>query len=929
VLRRSIVLVAFLAAAGAGDARAVDPVPSFDWLVTGNGFGFQVFSTQDNAVRHYLERPYRYLRPNPSNPDGDGIVRRNLVFDAYFGVQAPGGNVWLGKRALEEVGYVEQTNVIYSVVTVGSVKTTTYVLSPYGYEGNAMVLLLRVDNQGASAATVDAFSLLNFHMGSAPVPDSPGANGESLVWSASDGAAVETGPGGGAMIYVPLGGVDVASCAADSFTRMQSGMDLTAGTSCSGDDRVQAFQTGLGSIPAGGTAWTGVAVLFDADADDDGARAAFTAWVDGAAPDALLERVLQEWRDWRTPAPGGLSPQELAVWRQSEAVLRMGQVLEPISESPRRVNHGMILASLPPGGWHTGWVRDAVYAIVALARTGHHAEARKALDFFLDADASKYGSFLGGVDYRVSTCRYYGNGEEEADYSGHPTRNIEIDGWGLVLWAARAYVDASGDVAWLERVTRHGDTTYEALRGGVAEPLVANLEPTGMAIADASIWEVHWGSRQHWLYTTAATARGFCDMAALARRKDIDADVGRYTGYSEGAVAAMRAHFVDQNKVLAGSLQKLAQGSNYRDGAVVEAFTWDLIPANDPIASATLNAFSFLKTPAGGYKRVEGSTDQYDTDEWILIDLRASDAFRRAGNAPQADELLGWVTGQASVNHDLVPELYNTRTQSGTIGAYSGSIPMVGYGAGAYQLTLLHRAGAFEPTDCGTVDEYPDAGPIGGGDGGAGGGDGGFGVEGRTGTACACRGGAGGSGAGGAVLLVLIAGVLAVRRVRGEGVKGFGVKGLTVEFPGVRALDAVDLEVGAGEVMGLVGENGAGKTTLITVRGGLAGAVPGAGGGGWGGGEVSRTGGGAAGRHRGGAPGAVPGAGDDRGREPGARVRAGVGGSDRDGGGGTAGARVDRWHRSGGKRRVARHRPAAAGRDRAGAGGGGAAGGAG
>ena len=42
----------------------------------------------------------------------------------------------------------------------------------------------------------------------------------------------------------------------------------------------------------------------------------------------------------------------------------MGQVLEP--NRPGRKNHGMILASLPPGGWHTGWVRDAVYAIVAL-----------------------------------------------------------------------------------------------------------------------------------------------------------------------------------------------------------------------------------------------------------------------------------------------------------------------------------------------------------------------------------------------------------------------------------------------------------------------------------------------------------------------------------------------------------------------------------
>ena len=47
------------------------------------------------------------------------------------------------------------------------------------------------------------------------------------------------------------------------------------------------------------------------------------------------------------------------------------------------------------------------------------------------------------------------------------------------------------------------------------------------------------------------------------------------------------------------------------------------------------------------------------------------------------------------------------------------------------------------------------------------------------------------------------------------------MRGITKVFPGVRALDAVDLVLHAGRVTALIGENGAGKSTLVKIMTGL------------------------------------------------------------------------------------------------------------
>jgi len=47
------------------------------------------------------------------------------------------------------------------------------------------------------------------------------------------------------------------------------------------------------------------------------------------------------------------------------------------------------------------------------------------------------------------------------------------------------------------------------------------------------------------------------------------------------------------------------------------------------------------------------------------------------------------------------------------------------------------------------------------------------------------------------------------------------MKNITKDFPGVRALDKVNLKVRRGEIHCLVGENGSGKSTLMKILSGF------------------------------------------------------------------------------------------------------------
>ena len=672
---------------GAASRPAFSPRTSFFTLPTGNGHGFQVFDTRLGRVVTFLDHPYRFLRPN-EDERVDGIERRNLLESLRLGFESKTGVSWLEGPGLG-TEYVDQTGIL----RVSDGKREAVLLSPFGLEANALVMIWRQQDRGARQV-----ASLAFHLGGHAIAKEfwnppnevvrvPG--GESIRLGQEPRQHwLERGRGQGVMIYVPL----------------QAGTTGACGQArCRGDD-VVLHVTASGSADG----WSGMLIAYADDPEEAAAQLdRIDGWLGRRSGAELLAEARAEWKRWRKPVPGAVrfrSEAEERVWLQSEAVLRMAQVRETNLRGGGRlrVNRGMILASLAPGHWTTGWVRDGMYATAALARIGHFAEARDSLDFILNAEpVGKFKSYVDGYPYRVSVTRYYGNGEEEGDYSDQKTPNVETDGWGLFLWAARNYLESSGDVKWLERSTREG-TVYQAMLHGVARAIESQLEPdgplAGIMKPDSSIWEVHQESARHFAYTTLTAARGLCDFAWIAGR----AGDARSAAHFASLSGKVRRAFLRSFTVAEGHLVAAVERSRETDldTALAEAFGLDVIQDfSSPVATKTFQHLQRMRLPTGGYYRVAGEST-YQTNEWPFIDLRMAGVFLRMEQRGPAEQLVQRLVTVAAVNHHLLPELLIANRREGQIGDFQGSNPMVGYGAGAFHLALLERDGRFAGTSC-------------------------------------------------------------------------------------------------------------------------------------------------------------------------------------------------------------------------------------
>lgn len=397
--------------------------------------------------------------------------------------------------------------------------------------------------------------------------------------------------------------------------------------------------------------------------------------------DDVVRFELQQWNELHTRAdiPEELTGSKLRLYKQSLSVFKMGQSRE------HGKPNGQIVASLPPGMWNITWVRDGAYAIAAMAQAGLYDEARKGLSFYLNADVGYYREYIHtdgidygiGMPYQISVCRYYGDGTEESD-SNDDGPNIELDGFGLFLWALHEYVRASDD---FDFVREH----WDVLQTKVADVIVESRDETGLIRIDSGPWERHLPGKR-FAYTSIVNWYGLQVAADLAGRLEEYSTAAHYRLTADSLQNAILNHLVDEDSVIISNYEtRDPEEYHYYDAGVVEAINLGLIEPDSEIAIATMETLRrvlAMQHRPYGYHRITNG-DWYDSQEWIIINLRMVSALIKMDHMDDAEELLQWVVEQSAHNYYLIAELYDEYSA-----AYEGAVPMVGFGAGAYILAI-------------------------------------------------------------------------------------------------------------------------------------------------------------------------------------------------------------------------------------------------
>ena len=624
-------------------------------LVTGNGFGFAVVSPTTGSLTRFYAHPYSFSRPDPRDALSEGIETVNFIQSISWG-EKPADNT--------SADYDQDSHVIRIHSSAGD----GLCFMPFGFLHSAVIVSWESRQDGKGKWKW------------AP----PVRNAIHVQWTHALRSLQLVGDRFSGMRLLRFDGVDESLLL----------IPLTP-SSISTSDAAQPLSSSA--------AWA----LICLEPDDHWQSLAdeFARWRDGLDPTALAQREISQLEAWRVkPAVHFRSEQERHLWRQSEVMLRIAQCREANREG--RYSNGLMVAALPDGAWFTPWVRDMAWGAAAFARMGHQAEARAALLAYFNArPTGKMRAQTAGADYQVSVVRYFGDGSEEPFFTNEGSTNIEFDDWGEVLWLLGAYMRQYDDPTLLATPTYRG-TVYDSARDFIVRPLYANLETYGPGLIvarDTTIWEERQKDAKHFAFSTAMAIVGLREFAEIAARAHDDPARRDALDHVAQLQKGFDAAFVRDGH-LHGTLEPGIK--NDIDGALLPIIRFGVV--TDPaIIRDTLARMRLLKVVSGGYRRVRSTyTDPaiyeywYEREEFLFVDFSLAQLDWQMHRNAAGDALLARTVRKSAADHNIIPEMYVAlpcKLFPGKIGDPTGAIPMVGYGAGEYILTLLERE-TLDPT---------------------------------------------------------------------------------------------------------------------------------------------------------------------------------------------------------------------------------------
>lgn len=245
----------------------------------------------------------------------------------------------------------------------------------------------------------------------------------------------------------------------------------------------------------------------------------------------------------------------------------------------------------------------------------------------------------------------------------------------------------------------------------VADATLATIAPDSLIKADSGPWEHHLKMPRQYTFTSGVCARGLDLFAGLQKQFGLP-----YTKYENAAKTLKQGifdHMLCDGKYLKGnSVDAHKTDHEYFDSGVFELFANGLITNKNLFLSHMAECDKFLRIKGNrpGYIRLN-SNDPYENQEWIFINLRISVARMLFGQKEEAAKLINYVTDQATLNYNIIPEMISNKLQMRKVPGefyewntwcncirhdddlFIGTIPMVGYGSGAYVIALYRYYG--------------------------------------------------------------------------------------------------------------------------------------------------------------------------------------------------------------------------------------------